>query len=203
MAEKDINIYQHKAVCLQRGYDVAKLKIELDKVLRDSEWFERINGVWHAIPLRSYQGGITPLHISHMGNSLYAPASDFKDTKWLEMCPYLADICHALGPDVFKIRFMQMSANKILHTHTDNFPHKNVVRIHLAIRSHPNVTMTVEDKTWHIGEGELWFANVKRPHSVKNQSDIDRVHVVIDVAWSEKLEELYQQALTHADDVIC
>ena len=199
---EDIPIYKKKAVRLACGYDAEKLKLELDCVVKNSEWFERVKNVWHAIPLRSVAGGTTASHVSHIGTSLMAPADQFKDTKWMEHCPYLREIVHSLGPSVFKVRFMKVNAKSSLQSHVDNFPHKKIVRLHLAVRSDPQVTMTVEDKTWHIKEGELWFANVKRVHSVKNPSAIDRVHVVFDIAWSDQLEQLYQQAQTLDENII-
>lgn len=201
--KENIEIYNFKAVCLFKGYDVERLKAELDSVEQSSEWFERIKDIWHAIPLRSYHGGITSQDVAHMGANLYAPAKDFQDTVWMNShCPYLKEIIHALGTEVFKIRLMKMQANSVLHSHVDNFPHTNIVRLHLAIKSDPRVTMTVEDRSWHIGEGELWFTNVKRMHSVQNKSDIDRVHVVFDVAWNDRLEQLFQQAKLDTKTII-
>ena len=38
--------------------------------------------------------------------------------------------------------------------------------------------------------GECWYLDVSKAHAVKNLSDIDRIHLVIDVWQNKELGEL-------------
>ena len=42
----------------------------------------------------------------------------------------------------------------------------------------------------HMKAGECWYLDVSKAHAVKNLSDIDRIHLVIDVWQNKELGEL-------------
>ena len=43
------------------------------------------------------------------------------------------------------------------------------------------MSYTVNGETVNMKEGECWEINNQRPHSVLNDSDIDRVHLLVDI----------------------
>lgn len=55
-------------------------------------------------------------------------------------------------------------------------------RIHLPIHTNPQCTFTVGNETKHLPIGQLWeINNTGLVHSVHNNGNTDRVHLVIDV----------------------
>lgn len=75
-------------------------------------------------------------------------------------------------------------------THIDwaNDTLKHSRRIHIPIITNPDCIFIVGDDTLHMKEGEIWeMNNDKKRHSVHNNGDEDRVHLIID--WAEKTPE--------------
>lgn len=55
-------------------------------------------------------------------------------------------------------------------------------RIHLAVQTNDGCTFTVGKETMHIPTGELWeINNTGLIHSVHNNGDTDRIHLIVDV----------------------
>lgn len=61
-------------------------------------------------------------------------------------------------------------------------------RNHIPIVTSDNVLFGVADEMIGMQEGECWEINNSRPHFVKNSSNIDRVHLLIDIMPYEELE---------------
>lgn len=67
-------------------------------------------------------------------------------------------------------------------------PHKDsgeylelVRRHHIAIITNDDIFFSVDDETINMKEGEIWEINNNLDHAVDNNSDIDRVHLIIDI----------------------
>lgn len=61
-------------------------------------------------------------------------------------------------------------------------------RIHIPIITNPDCIFTVGEESINMKEGEIWeMNNDKKKHSVHNNGDDDRVHLIID--WAEKTPE--------------
>jgi hypothetical protein len=54
-------------------------------------------------------------------------------------------------------------------------------RVHIPIITNENVTFTVKDNTLNMQEGVWYEINNQMPHAVENNSDFDRVHLIIDI----------------------
>ena len=187
---------------LQAGLDVERLQADVAQVLEHFDWIDRQRNNWHAVPLRSFQGGTSSSHVTHSGQHYRASSEKFCDTQLLEHCPYIAELMKAFDSPIYKARLMKMDAKSTLGAHKDNFPFEKTCRLHIVVKSLPNVTMTIDEKTWHLAEGEMWFTNVRQRHSVCNASDEDRVHVVFDVDWCPKLEQMMLKAVENNENII-
>jgi hypothetical protein len=53
-------------------------------------------------------------------------------------------------------------------------------RIHIPIITNPKCLFTVDGETIHMKAGELWEINNKKIHSVENNGEEDRIHLIID-----------------------
>jgi len=53
-------------------------------------------------------------------------------------------------------------------------------RIHLVLQTNENVIFTVDGEEKNMKVGELWEINNSKSHSVVNDGDTDRIHMIID-----------------------
>lgn len=60
-------------------------------------------------------------------------------------------------------------------------------RNHIPIITSDNVFFGVGDEKISMQAGECWEINNSRPHFVENNSDIDRVHLLIDIMPNEEI----------------
>lgn len=79
--------------------------------------------------------------------------------------------------------------------HTEITPHRDMTpslmlhnRIHLPIQTNEAVIFIVNDEIKHLPKNELWEINNSEIHSVKNNSDIDRIHIILD--WKVSANKL-------------
>lgn len=57
-------------------------------------------------------------------------------------------------------------------------------RFHLVLQSAPGVRFKAGDEEVYMGTGEFWWFDNKQVHEVINNSDVDRIHVVMDARCS-------------------
>jgi aspartyl/asparaginyl beta-hydroxylase (cupin superfamily) len=66
--------------------------------------------------------------------------------------------------------------------HTDKGDYLSTVRrFHIPIITNDLVSYTVNGERVHMKQGECWEINNLKSHSVLNESDTDRVHLLIDI----------------------
>jgi len=54
-------------------------------------------------------------------------------------------------------------------------------RFHVPIASDPGVLFSCGDEAVEMTPGEIWWANIRLPHSIVNDSQSDRIHLTIDL----------------------
>lgn len=54
-------------------------------------------------------------------------------------------------------------------------------RLHIPIKTNKNVFFTVENKTINMEVGKIYEINNSKPHSVKNNSFENRIHLILDI----------------------
>lgn len=169
---EEVAIIENEVKYNKRGLDVDKIPIS----------YKGICG-WKVIGLRTINGDI-----SERGTILQRIENkEFKNTPIMNKCPYIHQILTELTPnginDVMLVRLMKLDHHGYISPHNDGTVFRNLeqmVRCHLPIITHPDVKMKIENTEYHLEAGKLWFTRVDKMHSVKNDSDIDRVHLVID-----------------------
>lgn len=76
---------------------------------------------------------------------------------------------------------VRLKAGGVINEHTDNnFSLAHSHRVHVPIETNENVLFSVGTKTRNLKAGEVVEINNRRPHSVRNESDHDRVHLILD-----------------------
>jgi len=81
-----------------------------------------------------------------------------------------------------RVLLIKLSANKDVSEHTDKGDYLSTVRrFHIPIITNDLVSYTVNGERINMKEGECWEINNLKSHSVLNDSDTDRVHLLIDI----------------------
>ena len=100
-----------------------------------------------------------------------------------------------------RVRFMKLVAGKVIGKHSDKIDKDiesgNIVRIHVPIRTNEDVIFTLyENARDKIGNehnlktGHFYYTDVSKPHAVRNNSNIDRIHLVVDCHANSTLRTL-------------
>ena len=158
---------------------------------------------WTAISFHGY--GSNPLDILKPG---VLKSSVKIDTKLqyttlkndVVMKPIL-EILEKLPCTYERVRFMKLVAGKVIGKHSDKIDKDiesgNIVRIHVPIRTNEDVIFTLyENARDKIGNehnlktGHFYYTDVSKPHAVRNNSNIDRIHLVVDCHANSALRTL-------------
>lgn len=162
------------------SFDAPRLAEEITAI-DDSAWMQhpsRLQGN-SAVPLISRDGG---------DNDDFDGSMQMTD--YLRRCPYLQQALASFGEVLGRSRLMKLAAGHEVATHVDfNYHWHSRVRIHLPIVTDPRVMFFCADRAIHMRAGECWIFNSWRRHRVTNDSDQDRVHLVIDLAGSANFWE--------------
>lgn len=137
--------------------------------------------------------------------SLYAPDSDesnilaihnedkeIKKTALLQNCDYLNEVIESFECPVITARLLNLNVGSKIKTHSDyNLGYEDdIFRIHVPIITNDGVTFILDEEQIKMNVGECWYTNVNYPHSVTNNGEEDRIHLVIDYQrnqWSDDL----------------
>lgn len=80
-----------------------------------------------------------------------------------------------------RIMLARLLPGKAIDRHVDGSPSAEVPhKIHVPLRTHPDVKFFVEDRAYHLQRGRAWEVNNRRHHEVRNGSEQDRVHLIFD-----------------------
>jgi quercetin dioxygenase-like cupin family protein len=147
-------------------------------------------GEWTGVALYS-QGGKQNAMPPGPGVEPYQP------TELLRRGPYFEKILEELECPKQVVRLLTLPPGGVIGEHFDfdtNFQY-GLVRLHIPIVTDPRVEFIVAGQrcTWNVGE--LWFADFSKPHQVRNDSDITRVHLVMDLEINDFLLALFPPEL--------
>ncbi|HEX6834894.1 MAG TPA: sulfotransferase [Rudaea sp.] len=124
------------------------------------------------------------------------PASDsiagpMRPTPWLERCPYLLQVLEAIGAVWGRSRLMRLSGQAEVTPHVDiNYYWRERVRVHVPIRTRPDVRFLCGDSEVNMAAGECWIFDTWRTHRVINANDDERIHLVADTVGSDRFWHL-------------
>ena len=164
--------------------------------LSDRAWIahfvtQNYEGDWSALPLRSAAGAIHPIMTIYADST----ATTFVDTPLLDACPYFREVIGAFACEVQSVRLMRLTPGSIIKAHRDHdlAAEDGRARVHIPVVTNPGVRFRLNDTPVPMQPGEAWYLRLSDLHSVTNQGDADRVHLVIDIivnGWFSDLLEL-------------
>jgi quercetin dioxygenase-like cupin family protein len=170
-------------------YDIDRLQAELAGVLKE-EWplhfnTRDFNGDWRSISLRSASGE---------SNDIYAHPSNagYKDTPVLKLMPYVKEILDSWECEKESVRLLSLAPGSLIKPHKDpgcGYA-DGIFRIHIPIVTNPFVYFTINGMQLHLKAGECWYMDFSTTHSIVNNGDTARVHIIIDGirnSWTDQL----------------
>lgn len=183
------------------------LQAEVD-ALMDQAWLPHVNqrdyeGGWQVLPLRCQRTHVDahPILQSFSLHPGGESAGEWEDLPRLQGCTAIRGILDSLECPVRSARLMQLQAGATIKPHRDGGLcwEEGLARLHVPIRTHPDVSFLVEGQAIPMQAGELWYFNADAEHEVHNRSPRHRTHLVIDCDANPWLvDRIRQGAAAHA-----
>ena len=162
-------------------FDAARLRAEIDAAPA-SAWADHPD---------DYPGNRALRLITVGGTENDDVAGEMKPTTHFAHFPYLQQVLASFGVVWSRSRLMKLAARGTVPLHCDIKYHwYHRVRVHIPIVTNPGVRFTCANETVHMGAGEAWIFDNWQPHSVVNDSDQDRIHLVADTMGNERFWSL-------------
>lgn len=173
--------------------DVARLQADLTAAEHRSAWIAKPERgkyhQWSAIALHARHGSTAPDAVDfHVGTEL---ADECAPTPVLAACSYIPELLASLPAPKLRVRLMRLAAGGRIGRHRDRQYgwHLPILRLHAPVITDPRVEFLLNDQRIDMRPGELWYLDTTRDHEAWNHSDIDRVHLVIDLVNSDTLRD--------------
>jgi hypothetical protein len=173
--------------------DLDGLRADLDAVVPE-HWHQHFNtgyyeGDWSGVPLRAQPG----IHVA-----LYSDPTrtDFSDTEAMGRCRYVPQLLASIPGELQSVRFLRLAAGSTILEHQDPglCVEEGVFRLHIPVRTSPDVEFRVDGELVRMGEGECWYVNFDLRHSVANRGTGDRVHLVVDGVANDEVRGWFEEA---------
>jgi hypothetical protein len=182
---------ERRIVKLPLAFDPLRLRLDLQRI-SPAEFVPHFNrdyheGEWSGAPLRSPGGAADRIHPDPA-----APADAYAATPLLERCPYLSEVLAAFSAPLRSVRLLRLAPGAVIREHRDADLGEAIgeVRLHVPVLTNPEVEFLLDGRRVEMREGECWYLDLSRPHSVANRGATDRVHLVIDAVLDDRLREL-------------
>ena len=173
-----------------------RLPVQFDAERLAHELSQFSENDWTNHPL-NYKGNSALRLISMDGEENDAVAGEMMPTTHLRKCEYVQQVLASFKSVLSRSRFMRLGAGEIVPPHSDiNYHWINKTRIHIPIITHPDVQFVCDDQSVNMAEGQAWIFDNWRRHFVKNNSNITRIHLVVDTAGSPYFWNLARQGQT-------
>lgn len=104
-------------------------------------------------------------------------------SEFMSICQEIGDILNlTYGKGCSKnIQYSLVPKNTEIEPHDDyGDMFEKSHRIHIPLITNENVLFNIEEKSFHFSSGEVIEINNLKSHSVQNNSNFDRIHLIID-----------------------
>ena len=133
------------------------------------------------------------------------PGSDAREgamepTPFLLACPYLMQVLGELGATWGRSRLMRLSGSAEVTPHVDtDYYWRDRMRVHVPIVTQPTVRFCCGGEETHMRAGEAWIFDTWSLHSVHNDAEKARIHLVADTVGGDGLLTLIEQGRSPAE----
>jgi hypothetical protein len=103
-----------------------------------------------------------------------------------EARPLIRDLMYFVeGERLGRVMINKLRPGGRIYPHPDTPVHADYWRrYHIVLHSKPGVVFRCGDEQVYMGTGETWYFNNKLEHEVINNSDDDRIHMIVDIRCS-------------------
>lgn len=178
------------AVRLPLRFDAAALAEEV-AALRDDDWVAHFNtaiyeGDWSGVALRSVGGKALQLYPDPTAQGAFAP------TEVLSRCPGLARTLACFACELQAVRLLRLGPGARIGEHRDYRLgyDDGELRVHVPLTTNPGVELRLDGRPVEMAPGEAWYLDFNLPHSVRNDGDAERVHLVVDCELNPWLDAM-------------
>lgn len=150
-----------------------------------------VGGGWGCIGLRTYGGDP---YIDYVDKT-----KKILSTRLLSKCDYIKKLLDRIPGEKDRVRFMEVKKNTKVFWHYDNnesiddFDFKKNARLHLPIITSNDVKLFLCHQNTQWSEGKLYYGDFSFPHSITNDSNINRIHLIIDTKINDKLLKMFPE----------
>jgi hypothetical protein len=160
---------------------------------------------WTAISLYGYGSKITDILKPGVLKSSVSVDEQLQWTSLHEATPLnpVFKILENLPCKYERVRFMKLEAGKVIGKHSDKidkdlgFDDGQIVRIHVPIRTNDDVVFSLFESPrakvaheYNLKTGHYYYMDVTKPHAVRNMSEVDRIHLVVDCYVNDALRTM-------------
>ena len=160
---------------------------------------------WTAISLYGYGPKITDILKPGVLKSSVNIDEQLQWTNLHEATPLnpVFKILENLPCEFERVRFMKLEAGKVIGKHSDKidkdlgFDDGQIIRVHVPIRTNDDVVFSLFESSrakvaheYRLKTGHYYYTDVTKPHAVRNMSDVDRIHLVVDCYANDSLRTL-------------
>jgi len=160
---------------------------------------------WTAISLYGYGSKITDILKPGVLKSSVSVDEQLQWTSLHEATPLnpVFKILENLPCKYERVRFMKLEAGKVIGKHSDKidkdlgFDDGQIMRIHVPIRTNDDVVFSLFESPrakvaheYNLKTGHYYYMDVTKPHAVRNMSEVDRIHLVVDCYANDSLRTL-------------
>jgi len=189
---------------LNLNCEIEKIKIDFENVKSDclniieAENFKNHSGGafsgsgWGAIGLITYGGDP---YRDYVDKKL-----ELKPTRLLEQCPNIIKLLKLIPGKKDRVRLMEVKPGTKVFWHYDNnetiddLNHNQNIRLHLPIVTSKDIILLFCHQKANWPEGKLFYGDFSFPHSIFNPSNINRIHLVIDVEINQEIIDLFPKS---------
>ena len=160
---------------------------------------------WTAISLYGYGPKITDILKPGVLKSSVKIDEQLQWTNLHEATPLnpVFKILENLPCEFERVRFMKLEAGKVIGKHSDKidkdlgFDDGQIIRVHVPIRTNDDVVFSLFESSrakvaheYRLKTGHYYYTDVTKPHAVRNMSDVDRIHLVVDCYANDTLRTM-------------
>ena len=176
-------------------FDAGGLRADADR-LAPRDWVPHFNrgcyeGEWSGVALRSVGGKAGELYPDPMAHG------EFADTPVLGRCPNVRAVLATFRCPLLAVRFLRLGPGSRIREHRDHslgFA-DGEVRLHVPVSTGPEVTFLLDGEPVPMAEGEAWYLDLNRRHSVVNNGSSPRIHLVVDCVVDQWLRSVLEDLL--------
>ena len=173
-----------------KTYDISLIKNELFHL--NNEWFDDT----HRQDLYGFHKNTNTLFLINYDNNWnyrtrYKIKKLYPNYKiWQYVNPIIKDLEELHFGKVGRVMFTKLKANSKIYKHHDSSEYLEIVRRHhIPIITNNKVFFNIDNGSLNMLEGECWEINNMKLHEVINNSDEDRIHLMIDIIPNEYIND--------------